>query len=66
MKPLRPNQDNTEAMGYVKSLRDPVKRKYAADYLKWIRAGRVAAAPSRGSLSPTLWKAVCSNLDGLA
>ncbi len=66
MESLRPNQDNSDAMGYVKSLRDPVKRRFAADYLRWIRAGKTAAVPSRGPLPPALWKAVCANLDALA
>ena len=53
-------------MGYVKSIRDAVKRRYAADYLVWIRAGRSGAAPSRGALPNALWKSVCTNLDALA
>lgn len=66
MEPTKLKRDNSDAMGYVKSLRDSVKRRYAAEYLTWIRAGRIGTAPSRGLLSPTLWRAVCSNLDALA
>jgi hypothetical protein len=66
MESTPPNRDRSEAMDYVKSLRDPVKRRFAVNYLEWIRMGRVASAPGRGALSPTLWKAVCANLDALA
>jgi len=66
MKPQKEKRENSTAVEYVKSLRDPVKRRFASDYLIWIRAGRQGVAPSRGALSPTLWKAVCSNLDGLS
>lgn len=59
------NQDNSDAMKYIKSLRDAVKRRFAVTYLAWIRAGRVGASPSRGQLAPALAKAVSSNLDSL-
>ncbi|MEZ0325939.1 MAG: hypothetical protein ACAH95_08525 [Fimbriimonas sp.] len=58
--------DNSKAMDYVKSLRDAVKRRYAHEYLTWIRAGRVGSAPARGALSSTLSRTVTSNLDDLA
>jgi hypothetical protein len=57
--------DNTDGMKYVKSLREPVKRRFALNYLTWLRSGRAGAAPIRGVLSLTLWKAVCANLDAL-
>ncbi|MFI5386532.1 MAG: hypothetical protein ACHQ50_10480 [Fimbriimonadales bacterium] len=66
MEPITTLRDNSEAMGYVKSLKDSVKRKYASEYLGWIRGGRPGSAPSRGALSLTLWRAVCTNLDALA
>jgi hypothetical protein len=56
---------NTPGNDYVKSLRDPVKRRYASEYLAWLRAGRVASSPARGALSPTVWKVICANLDAL-
>jgi len=59
-------QDNTEAMKYVKSLKDAVKRRFAVAYLEWIRAGRTGIMPTRGVLSPVLAKAVTINLDALA
>jgi hypothetical protein len=59
-------QDNTEAMKYVKSLRDAVKRRFAITYLEWIRAGRIGIAPNRGLLSPALAKSVAVNLDSLS
>lgn len=65
MEPLT-TRDNSDAMDYVRSLKDSVKRRYASEYLTWIRAGRSGASPGRGALSPTLWRAVCSNLDALA
>jgi hypothetical protein len=58
--------DNTEAGKYVKSLKDAVKRRYAVDYLTWIRGGKKGDIPSRGNLSPILAKAVCLNLDSLS
>lgn len=63
---MRNDQDNTPAVKYVKSLKDAVKRRYAAAYLEWIRAGRNGAIPGRGALSPILAKAVCVNLDALS
>lgn len=59
------NQDNTEAMKYVRSLRDGLKRGFATDYLDWIRGGKRGDMPSRGKLPTALAKAVCLNLDAL-
>jgi hypothetical protein len=61
----KPNQDNTDGMKYVKSLKDAVKRRFAGDYLRWLRAGRVGIAPARGALSQTNWRTICTNLDSL-
>lgn len=61
-----PPRDPSPGMNYVRSLKDAVKRRYATDYLLWIRAGRNGSAPSRGLLSPTDCKSVCTNLDALA
>jgi hypothetical protein len=58
-------QDNTPAMKYVKSLKDAVKRRYAVNYLEWIRGGKKGDVPTRGALSAVLAKAVCLNLDSL-
>ena len=58
-------QDNSEAMKYVKSLKDSVKRRFAGEYLVWIRAGRNASMPSRGALSASIARSVCLNLDAL-
>ena len=60
------DQDNTEAMKYVKSLRDAVKRRFAVAYLAWIRGGRIGVMPGRGQLSPVLARVVCANIDGLS
>lgn len=59
-------QDNTDAMKYVRSLRDAVKRRFAVTYLDWIRAGRIGSSPGRGVLSPVLARAVATNLDSLS
>jgi len=66
MEPQRPSHDNSKAMDYVRSLKDSIKRRYADEYLKWIRDGRLGSAPNRGSMSLTLWKGICANLDALA
>lgn len=60
------SNDQSDAMKYVRSLGDAVKRRFANDYLRWIRAGRVDAAPGRGALGAAAAKAVTANLDGLA
>jgi hypothetical protein len=60
------NRDNSKAMDYVKSLRDPVKRRYANDYLGWLRAGKLGSAPERAALSMTQWKLIVTNVDALA
>ncbi len=57
--------DNTGAMKYVRSLKDPLKRRFAGEYLQWLRLGRLGSMPSRGSLSAVLAKAVSTNLDSL-
>jgi hypothetical protein len=62
---MKNEMDNTEAMKYVRSLRDALKRRFAVAYLDWIRAGRNGAMPTRGALSPVLARAVCVNLDAL-
>ena len=66
MEKVNPNQDNTDGMKYVKSLKMAVKRRFAGDYLTWIRAGRQGTAPARGALSQTTWRTICTNLDTLA
>ena len=58
--------ENSEAMKYVKSLRDSVKRRFAVAYLAWIRSGRAGSVPPRGALSPVLARAVTANLDALS
>lgn len=63
--PMSIEHDNTEAMKYIRSLRDAVKRRFAVTYLEWIRAGRLCAMPNRGILSPALARAVRVNLDAL-
>jgi hypothetical protein len=57
--------DNSDGMKYVKSLKDAVKRRFAHEYLAWLRSGRKGDMPVRGLLSSTLAKAVCVNLDAL-
>ncbi len=57
--------DNSDPMGYIKSLKDAVKRQFAIAYLEWVRAGRRGTMPSRGRLSPVLATAVTRNLDAL-
>jgi len=66
MEPKKSNQDNSDAMAYVKSLKIALKRRFAGEYLVWIRGGRTGAAPVRGALSHTVWRTICTNLDGLA
>lgn len=65
MEKLRPNQDNSDGMRYVKSLGNAVKKRFAGEYLAWLRSGRSGPMPSRGALSPTIWKTLCTNLDAL-
>ncbi len=57
------NLDNSDAMNYVKSLRDAVKRRFGAAYLRWIRSGRIGAPPDRRHLAPVLARAMTLNLD---
>ncbi len=57
--------DQTPAAAYVKSLRDPLKRRFAVDYLTWLRAGRRGDMPSRGKLPSAISQAVCLNLEAL-
>ena len=65
MEQQNPQQDNTDGMKYVKSLKNAVKRRFAGDYLRWIRAGRSGIPPVRGALSQTNWRTICTNLDSL-
>ena len=58
--------DNTDAMKYVKSLKDALKRRFAMQYLEWIRAGRKGDMPNRGALPPAIAQAVCLNLEALS
>jgi hypothetical protein len=66
MHSRNPSSEKSEAMTYVNSLRDAVKRRFAHQYLQWIRGGRTGASPSRGSLGSTPAKTVMANLDALA
>jgi hypothetical protein len=65
MEPKLPQRDNSKGMEYVKSLKDAVKRRFAGEYLRWIQGGRVGTAPTRGALSQTTWRTICTNLDSL-
>lgn len=64
-KSTRMNQDVSEGVLYVKSLRDAVKRRYATEYLAWLRSGRTGSMPPRGILPPAHWKTITTNLDAL-
>ena len=66
MEPQKFEKDNSKAMDYIRSLRDPVKKRFGTNYLNWIRAGRNGAPPNRGNLSPTFSKTIIVNLDSLA
>lgn len=57
--------DNTPAMKYVKSLKEPVKRRFAVDYLDWLRNGKKGDQPARGALASGIASAVCLNIDAL-
>ena len=63
---MNKENQNSDAMKYVRSLKDAVKRRFAVAYLEWIRAGRVGSAPGKGILSPVLARAVAVNLDSLS
>jgi len=62
---MHKNQDNSEGMKYVKSIKEATKRRYASEYLTWIRTGRAGVVPVRGGLSAPTAKAVALNLDAL-
>jgi hypothetical protein len=66
MESQNPNRDNSPGMNYVKSLKNAVKRRFAGEYLIWIRAGRMGLPPNRGALSQTNWRTICTNLDTLS
>ena len=59
-------EQDTDATRYVKTLRDAVKRRFANEYLTWIKTGRTGAAPARGALSPTNWNTVRTNIEALS
>lgn len=59
-------QETTPATEYVESLRDPLKRRFAQNYLNWIVGGRTGSIPSRGTLEHSVVKNVCANLDSLS
>ena len=63
---MSPQPETSEAAKYVRSIKDSVKRRFAASYLEWILAGKAGPTPGRGALSPILAKAVCTNLDALS
>jgi hypothetical protein len=63
---MSPQPEQSEATKYVRSIKDSVKRRFAGAYLEWLVGGKAGAMPARGALSPTLAKAICSNLDALS
>jgi len=68
MEPTTPqteSQSDNPATEYVKSLRDPLKRRFASNYLTWVTNGRVGPVPARGTLAHSIVKNVCANLDAL-
>jgi hypothetical protein len=52
-----------KAQGYIKSLRNPEKKRFAALYWRWISEGSRGAGPCRQELSYMTAQAVRLNLD---
>ena len=52
-------------MKYVRSLKDPVKRRFGLAHLLWVRGSRKGVAPDKTGLSPIIAKTVAINLDAL-
>lgn len=47
---------------YARSLRNPAKRRYAYDYIAWLRSGQEGDEPERGELSYIAAQGVRLNL----
>ena len=50
---------------YVKSLRDPARRKFAHEYVAWIQAGKLGMVPERGRLSIEAAKLLVINIEAI-
>ena len=49
-------------MKYIKTLKDPIERDFAWDYVKWIRAGRTGGMPSANNVTRGTAGSICLNL----
>ena len=50
---------------YVKSIRDPARRKFAPEYVSWVQAGRLGMVPERGRLSIDAAKLLVINIEAI-
>jgi len=63
MEPQATDTENAPVMEYIESLRDPMKKRFALEYMNWVVNGRDGELPSRGALAASVVKNVCANID---
>jgi hypothetical protein len=56
---------DSPAQKYIRSIKDPVKKRYAQAHLDWVAAGKVGAPVARGALSAHVAEVLRLNLESL-
>ncbi|MDH4389693.1 MAG: hypothetical protein QE269_13300 [Fimbriimonas sp.] len=51
---------------YIKSIKDPHKKRFAESYIGWLVAGKSGGMPDKGRLTTETAKAMINNMDSLA
>ncbi len=50
---------------YIKSIKDPHKKRFAESYIGWLIAGKASAMPDKGRLTTETARVMMTNMDSL-
>jgi hypothetical protein len=65
MNPKTILQIDSSQRQYVRSIRDPDRRRFAHAYVDWLMAGRVGLIPEKGRLSTDTARLLVLNIEAL-
>ena len=66
MNPKTILQIDSSQHQYVRSIRDPDRRRFAYAYVDWLMAGRVGLIPEKGRLSTDAARLLVLNIEAVA